>query len=52
MSIFSIQFCILGAIAGLVGGVLANVFTRLISEKFINTHFEFDWPSLLCKEDT
>ncbi len=47
MSIFSIEFCILGAIAGLVGGVLANVFTRLISEKFINTHFEFDWPSLL-----
>jgi putative ABC transport system permease protein len=47
MSIFSIEFCILGAIAGLVGGVLANVFTRVIAEKFIQTHFDFNWPSLL-----
>jgi putative ABC transport system permease protein len=47
MSIFSIEFCILGAIAGLVGGVLANIFTRVVAEKFIQTHFDFNWPSLL-----
>jgi putative ABC transport system permease protein len=47
MSIFSIEFCILGAIAGLVGGVLANVFTRVVAEKFIQTRFDFNWPSLL-----
>ncbi len=47
LSIFSIEFSILGAVAGLVGGILANVFTGLISEKFINAHFDFQWSSLL-----
>jgi putative ABC transport system permease protein len=46
-SIFSIEFSILGAIGGFVGGVLANVFTGIISEKFIEAKFAFDWVSLL-----
>jgi putative ABC transport system permease protein len=46
-AIFSIEFSILGAIAGLVGGVLANLFTAIISEKFIEAKFDFDWLSLL-----
>jgi putative ABC transport system permease protein len=45
--IFSIEFSILGAVAGLVGAVLANVFTRIISEKFIEASPRFDWASLL-----
>jgi putative ABC transport system permease protein len=46
-SIFSIEFSILGATAGLVGGILANVFTRIISDRFIDAAFDFDWASLL-----
>jgi len=46
-SIFSIEFSILGGVSGLVGGILANVFTRIVSEKFIETSFDFDWLSLI-----
>ncbi|MGI9070184.1 MAG: ABC transporter permease [Bryobacteraceae bacterium] len=46
-AIFSIEFSILGAVAGLVGAVLANVFTRIVSEKFIEASPRFDWASLL-----
>ena len=38
----------LGAVAGLVGGILANVFTAILAEKFIGTHFDFDWLALLA----
>ncbi len=47
LSIFSIEFSVLGAVAGLVGAILANVFSRIIAEKFIEAHFDFEWPSLL-----
>jgi putative ABC transport system permease protein len=46
-SIFSIEFSILGAIAGLVGALLANGFSAIIADRFIETHFDFNWPSLL-----
>ncbi len=46
MNIFSIEFCVLGAVAGLVGAILANLFTGIISDKFINAHFDFNWWSL------
>ena len=46
-SIFSIEFSILGATAGLVGGILANVFTRIVSDRFIDAAFDFDWLSLI-----
>jgi putative ABC transport system permease protein len=46
-SIFSIEFSILGAVAGFIGGILANLFTRIIADRFIETQFEFDWLSLL-----
>jgi putative ABC transport system permease protein len=45
--IFSIEFCILGAVAGLIGGVLANIFSKVIAEKFVEASFSFDWLSLL-----
>ncbi len=44
--IFSVEFTIIGATAGLVGGILANVFTGIISERFIDAPFDFDWRSL------
>ena len=44
--IFSIEFSILGAVSGLVGAILANVFTRIIANKFIDSSFDFDWRSL------
>ncbi|MGA8026190.1 MAG: FtsX-like permease family protein, partial [Bryobacteraceae bacterium] len=47
-TIFSVEFSILGAVSGLVGGVLANVFTRIVSDKFIDAPFDFDWMSLLA----
>lgn len=46
-STFSIEFSILGATAGLVGGILANLFTRIISDRFIDAGFDFDWTSLV-----
>jgi len=45
-SIFSIEFTILGAVAGLIGGVLANVFSRFIATRFIETSSPFDWVSV------
>jgi putative ABC transport system permease protein len=45
--IFSVEFSVIGAVAGVVGGVLANWFTKVISDKFIDTSFDFDWLSLL-----
>jgi putative ABC transport system permease protein len=44
--IFSIEFCILGAVSGLVGAILANLFTRLICDRFLDASFDFDWASL------
>jgi putative ABC transport system permease protein len=45
--IFSVEFSILGAIGGFVGGVLANLFTRVLCDKFLEAKFEFDWIALL-----
>lgn len=47
ISIFSIEFSILGAVAGLSGAVLANLFTLIVADKFIDAPFKFDWPLLL-----
>jgi len=47
ISIFSIEFSILGAVSGLIGAILANVFTRIIADKFIEAPFDFNWLSLL-----
>ena len=45
-TIFSIEFSILGAVSGLVGAILANVFTRIVSNKFLDAGFDFNWLSL------
>jgi putative ABC transport system permease protein len=46
-AIFSVEFSLLGAVSGLIGGILANLFTRVISDKFIDANFDFDWKSLV-----
>jgi putative ABC transport system permease protein len=44
---FSIEFTILGAVSGLIGGLLANGFSGIIANKFIEAPFIFDWRALL-----
>ena len=47
--IFSVEFLILGAVAGLMGTLLANGFANLLLYKFLSAHLRFDWlPSLVC----
>lgn len=45
--IFSVEFSMLGVVAGVVGGLMANVFTKVIANKFIETSFHFDWVAWL-----
>ena len=45
-AIFSVEFSILGAVSGAVGCLLANLFTHIISERFIEASFDFDWATL------
>ena len=45
-TVFSVEFSLLGVVSGLVGAILANLFTRIISDKFIDAPFEFDWSVL------
>ena len=46
--IFSVEFSVLGAVSGLVGAILANVFTRIVASRFLNAPFDFSWLSLLA----
>lgn len=46
-TVFSIEFTILGLVAGLIGGLLANAFTAVIARKFIEAPFVFEASSLL-----
>ena len=47
--IFSVEFLVLGAVAGVMGTLLANGFANLLLYQFLNGHLRFDWlPSLLC----
>jgi putative ABC transport system permease protein len=44
--IFSVEFSIIGVLAGLAGGILANAFTRILSDRFIDVQYDFDWISV------
>jgi putative ABC transport system permease protein len=44
--IFSVEFSILGLLAGLAGGILANAFTRILSDRFIDVQYDFDWTAV------
>lgn len=45
-AIFSVEFSILGLVAGAIGALLANAFTKVIASKFIETTFDFDLLSV------
>jgi putative ABC transport system permease protein len=40
--IFSVEFLTLGAVAGLMGAILATVFSSLVLKRLLNAHFTFD----------
>lgn len=40
--IFSVEFLVLGAVAGLMGGLLANGFAALVLRRLLNVEFHFD----------
>src|SRR5438270_3330587 len=44
--IFSVEFSIMGILAGFAGGILANLFTRILVDRFIDGQYEFDWASV------
>ena len=47
--IFSIEFLTLGAVAGIMGALLAGGFTNLVLTQLLDTEFHIDWKaSLLC----
>jgi putative ABC transport system permease protein len=40
--IFSVEFLTLGVVAGVMGGILATVFSSLLLKRLLNAHFQFD----------
>jgi putative ABC transport system permease protein len=47
--IFSIEFLILGTVAGLMGALLATGFSNILLHKLLNAPLRFDlWPNLVC----
>lgn len=47
--IFSIEFLILGIVAGLMGALLATGFSNILLHKFLDAPVRFDlWPNLFC----
>ena len=40
--IFSVEFLTLGAVAGLMGALLAAVFSSLVLKRLLGAHFQFD----------
>jgi putative ABC transport system permease protein len=42
VAMFSVEFAILGAVAGLMGGALATVFSRLLLIRLLDAKFTFD----------
>ena len=43
--IFSVEFLTLGLVAGLMGAILATVFSGLLLKRLLNAHFDFDWKA-------
>ncbi len=40
--IFSVEFLTLGLVAGLMGGILAAIFSSLVLKRLLNAHFQFE----------
>ncbi|MEJ7606172.1 MAG: FtsX-like permease family protein [Bryobacteraceae bacterium] len=48
-AMFSAEFLILGTVAGIMGCVLATIFSALIAKRFFDADFRFDWfPNVLA----
>jgi putative ABC transport system permease protein len=47
-TIFSVEFTILGAVAGFIGGLLANAFSGFIATHYIHLPFRFDPLSVIA----
>src|ERR1700722_5036999 len=45
--IFSVEFLTLGLVAGLMGALLASVFSRLLLNRLLDAKFAFDWTATL-----
>ncbi len=43
--IFSVEFLTLGVVAGLMGALLASVFSRLLLNRLLDAKFAFDWKA-------
>jgi putative ABC transport system permease protein len=43
--IFSVEFLTLGLVAGLMGSLLASVFSRLLLHRLLDAKFAFDWTA-------
>jgi putative ABC transport system permease protein len=43
--IFSVEFLTLGVVAGLMGALLASVFSRLLLNRLLDAKFAFDWSA-------
>jgi putative ABC transport system permease protein len=46
--IFSVEFLTLGLVAGLMGAILATLFTDLVLKRLLNAHFQFDPKATLA----
>jgi putative ABC transport system permease protein len=47
--IFSVEFLVLGAVAGLMGSLLATAFSALLLKRWLDADFRFDLaPNLIC----
>ena len=45
--IFSVEFLTLGLVAGLMGGILAAIFSSLVLKRLLNAHFQFELKPIL-----
>ena len=47
--IFSVEFLVLGAVAGLMGSLLASAFSALLLKRWLDAEFHIDvLPNLIC----
>ena len=47
VGIFSVEFLILGLVAGALGSTLATLFSRLILTRLLDADFHVEWPPLI-----
>ena len=48
IGIFTVEFLVLGGVAGAMGGGLATIFSRLLMTRLLDTEFHFAWMPMLA----